>query len=176
MRSLYLPLISFILLVLESVAVGFLPETIMASDLYYIPHWILVFSLLVLLFYDQEHTYHGIVNGVIFGFLFELVYTDLLGIYMLAYGIVLYLIHLLIKVLQQNFAVTLLLATISIIVAELILYALYLMVGQIDLAVTEFIRLRLIPTVLSNILFLLVIYPFFAKRLVKWQEQDQQIK
>ncbi|WP_175615113.1 rod shape-determining protein MreD [Piscibacillus halophilus] len=176
MRFLYLPLTLLILLVLESVAVRFIPKSITISDLIYIPHWILVFSLLILLFYDRNHTYHGIINGVIFGALFELVYTDLVGVYLLAYGIALYLVHLLTKVLQQNFAVSFLLVTLSIVVAEFILYFIYSLVGQVDMTVNQFVQLRLIPTTLSNILFLLIIYPFFVKRLTKWQEEDQQIK
>ncbi|MGP4071385.1 rod shape-determining protein MreD [Piscibacillus sp. B03] len=176
MRFLYLPLTLMVFLILESVAVRFIPKSIIMSDLIYIPHWILVFSLLILLFYDKEHTYHGIINGVIFGALFELVYTDLVGIYVLAYGIALYLVHLLIKVLQQNFIVSFLLVFVSIIVAEFILYFVYSLVGQVDLAVQQFMQLRLIPTTLSNLLFLLIIYPFFAKRLMKWQEEDEQIK
>ncbi|WP_054753438.1 rod shape-determining protein MreD [Piscibacillus salipiscarius] len=95
MRFLYLPLTLMIFLILESVAVRFIPTSIVTSNLIYIPHWILVFSLLILLFYDGAHTYHGIINGVIFGLMFELVYTDLAGVYVLAYGIALYFIHLL---------------------------------------------------------------------------------
>ncbi len=66
--------------------------------------------------------------------------------------------------------------TLSIIVAEFILYFVYSLVGQVEITVQHFMQLRLIPTTLSNLLFLLIIYPFFSKRLVKWQEEDQQIK
>ncbi|WP_194840780.1 rod shape-determining protein MreD [Filobacillus milosensis] len=176
MKSLYLPLILFILLVFESTAVRFLPESIMSNNLFYIPHWILIFSLLILLFYDQAHTYHGLINGIVFGLLVDLVYTDLLGIYFLAYGVSLYLVHLFKKVLQQNFFVTLLLGLVVIVSVEFILFTLYTIVGQIDMAMNEFIQDRLIPTTLINLLFLLIIYPFFSKLLLKWQEQDLQIK
>ncbi|MGM8214245.1 rod shape-determining protein MreD [Bacillaceae bacterium W0354] len=176
MRSLILPLILFILLILESITVGLLPTAVLELDLYYIPHWILVFSLLIVLFYDELHSYHGIINGIIFGFLFELVYTEMLGVYLLAYGVALYLAHLSKKLLHQNFAVTLLVVTIGIIVAEFIIYGLYFIVGQVDLALKDFSKQRLIPTVLVNLLFLLVIYPFTAKRLTLWQEQQQQLK
>lgn len=176
MRSFILPVILFILLILESITINLLPSSILALDLYYIPHWLLVFSILITIYYDELHSYYGILNGVLFAFLFELIYTDLLGIYLLAYAVALYMVHLLKRFLHKNFIVTFLLVTVSLIVAEFILFALYFIVGQVDLTLTDFISLRLIPTVLINILFLLIIYPIFAKRLMIWKEKHKQLQ
>ncbi|RPF55474.1 rod shape-determining protein MreD [Aquisalibacillus elongatus] len=176
MRFLYLPLWLIIFLVLESVAIQFLPNSVMQSELLYIPHWILIFSILILLFYDQGKTYHGLMNGIIFGFLTELVYTDLLGVYLLAYGSSLYVIHLLNKLLQQNLFVAIVLSIVGLVIAEFVLFAVYTIVGQVDMVISDFVQIRLIPTTLINLLFLLIIYPVFTKRLIKWQEVDEQMK
>lgn len=176
MRPLILPLVLFILLVFESMTVGLLPTTILEQEIVYIPHWILVFSLLIVLFYDELHTYHGIINGMIFAFLFELVYTNMLGVYLLAYGVALYMAHLSKRILHRNFLVAFFLVTIGVSVADIIIYEIYFIVGQANLDFSEFVQQRLLPTVLINILFLLIIYPFTAKRLMIWQEQQQQLK
>lgn len=73
MKGLFLPLILFALLIAESIATELLPNNILL-ELYFIPHWILVFSVMITLYYDKEHSYAGIYYGAIFAFISELVY------------------------------------------------------------------------------------------------------
>ncbi|MBR7553419.1 rod shape-determining protein MreD [Allobacillus sp. GCM10007491] len=173
MKGLFLPLILFVLLIAESIATELLPNNILL-ELYFIPHWVLVFSVIITLYYDKEHSYAGIFYGAIFAFISELVYTDLLGVYLFAYGVSLYGVHLFKKLLHVNFLVTLLLVFYALIVCEFLIYGTYFLIGVIDLPVKEYLMERLTPTVLMNLLFFLLIFPYFSKKLTKWKEQPKR--
>ncbi len=173
MKGLFLPLILFALLVFESVATGLLPNNLLL-ELFYIPHWILVFSVLIILYYDKEHTYAGIFYGALFAFISEMVYTDILGVYLLAYGLSLYGVHLFKKLLHVNFLVTLLLVFYALIASEFLIYGTYLLIGVIDLPLQEYLLERLAPTVMINLLFFLIIFPYFSKKLTNWGEQAKR--
>ncbi|WP_188206287.1 rod shape-determining protein MreD [Alkalibacillus aidingensis] len=176
MKVFLLPLFMFLFLVLESVAVELIPQTWWLSNLYYIPHWTLILAALMVVFYDQEHSYVGLLNGIVFAFIIDLAYTNVLGVYLLGYGIALYLIHVLKRFFHRNMLVMLLFIVIALVSADFIIYGLYLVIGQISLDLNDYLLSRLIPTVMINILFLLLIYPIFAKRFSKWKQEIENMK
>ncbi|MDV2581122.1 rod shape-determining protein MreD [Alkalibacillus haloalkaliphilus] len=169
MKVFLLPLFMFIFFVTQSVAAELIPQSFWLGSLYYIPHWTLIFAILIITFYDREHSYVGLLNGLAFAFLTDLVYTNLLGVYFLAYGLALYMVHVLKRYLHKNFLVVLVFSILGLAAAEVLIYSLYFIIGQVDLSFNAYIFNRLIPTLLINILFLLIIYPIFIKKLVKWK-------
>lgn len=172
MKKLYLPLIILLLLVLEGVALEFLPENLIMENLLIIPHWVMIFLVLTTMFYDRENTFYAILYGVLFGLMIDVVYTSVLGIYMFIYGIVAYVISGLTKVLHTNLLVALLLGLVGVGLADIGVYIIYSFIGITDFAWGEYIRLRLIPTLAANLLFLLVFYPFIKGKLEKWSEEQ----
>lgn len=104
MKIFLLPLVTLILLVLQSVLTEVVPSTFLDGMLY-IPHWPLVISIIFMIFYDREHSYVGLMNGLAFAILTDLTFTSILGVYLLGYGLSLYVIHLLKRVLHKNFLV-----------------------------------------------------------------------
>ncbi|WP_099158654.1 rod shape-determining protein MreD [Virgibacillus ndiopensis] len=172
MKRLYLPLILFLFVILEGVSLELLPPKLVMSDLLIIPHWVLIFLVFVSIFYDKEQTYYSVLYGVIFGLLLDIVYTGVLGVYMFTYAIVIYIIHGLKKLLHANIHVTLLLGLIAITVADLLIYLIFFVIGLTEMSGEEYLFYRIIPTVLANLLFLLVLYPFLRKRLVKWSDEQ----
>ncbi|WP_162297855.1 rod shape-determining protein MreD [Halalkalibacillus sediminis] len=173
MKIYIIPGILFGLLVLESIATGLLPAPLLQLEVQYIPHWVLIFSILVLLFFDSPLSYHGIINGMIFALIIDLVYTDLLGVYFLAYAVTLYIIHLLKKLLHQNFYVAMLSVTLGLVIAECLIFGAYLLIGHINLDFNTYVESRLIPTVLINLLFFLIVYPLSVKWLSSWQKEKE---
>ncbi len=103
MSRIVIPFLLFLLLVLEGVALDLLPFSLVESDVQLVPHWVLVFLILKIIFFDREDTYASVIHGFIFGFLIDVVYTGVLGVYMFSYALVVYLIHGLAKVLHANF-------------------------------------------------------------------------
>src|SRR5690606_35699244 len=102
MKKLLLPLMLLIIMVLESTAVIILPDEWFLSDSLIIPHWTLVFLILITVFYDRDNTYYSLLYGILFGFLVDLTYTNILGVYMFSSGFVVYIIHELKKLFHPN--------------------------------------------------------------------------
>src|SRR5690625_645723 len=165
---LLLPLIAFLLLILEGVTIDLLPSFITSQELLIVPHWVFIFLLLINLFYDTNETYHSIAYGLLFGLLIDIVYTDLLGVYMFIYPFALYIIHFMKRILQTNFLMSIVILIVSLVVVELSIYFIYLLTGMISSPISFFLLKRLLPTIIANVLFIVPIYVMFVRRLNKW--------
>lgn len=172
MKRLVFPLILFILLVSEGVAIDLLPSSLTSSDTLIVPHWVLIFLVLINLFYDKSDTYFSIVYGVFFGLLVDVVYTGILGAYMFVYPFSVYIVHLLKRFLQTGLSMTVVIAAICLIVAEFLLFFIYSIVNLIDITFIPFLLHRLLPTVLANILFLIPAYLLSVKHLERWSNEQ----
>lgn len=171
-KRLYIPLILFVILVFEGVALDILPMNLLSDQLFIIPHWLLIFLLFVTLFYDQENTYYGILYGLIFGLLFDIVYTGVLGVYMFSYAIVLLLMAELKKIAMLNVYVVSLLGLIAICLADVAVHLIFSVIQSGYMLWEEYAFLRLIPTLIANSLFFAVMYPISRKKLVKWSREQ----
>ncbi|MDC3412470.1 rod shape-determining protein MreD [Terrihalobacillus insolitus] len=170
MKRFFLPLLLLLFLVFEGVAPEILPRDLINGKLYIIPHWVLVFSIMITIFYDLDHTFYAVLYGVIFGFIIDVVYTDVLGVYMFFYGVVNYFIHGLKLVLHSNLFIALLLVALGVTLADVGLYVTYNFIRIADVTWQDYAMSRLIPTVVANLFFLIVIYPLFKGKLEQWSE------
>ncbi|RLL47962.1 rod shape-determining protein MreD [Oceanobacillus piezotolerans] len=173
MNRLYIPLFLFLILVLEGVATFFLPADLIMGELLIVPHWLLAGLVFVVLYYDSENTYFALMYAVIFGLLFDMIYTSILGVYMFSYATVIYIIHLLKKMLHINFFSMILFHIIGIGAGDLLIYFVYNITDLVDMAWNDYLLDRLLPTIGLNLIFVLVIYPFLKKQLVKWRTTEQ---
>ncbi|WP_156291197.1 rod shape-determining protein MreD [Oceanobacillus salinisoli] len=168
MKRVYILLFLFLFLILEGVAIKFLPSSIVLSEQMMVPHWILLILIFVAVFFDKGHTYHAILYAIIFGFLVDIVYTGILGVYMFSYGIVVYIIHSLKKFLHGNFFVMLLFSILGLILSDLLITFIYDLVGIIKVSWEHYWLDRLVPTVILNLVFFIILYPILVKRLIAW--------
>ncbi|GGJ84120.1 rod shape-determining protein MreD [Lentibacillus kapialis] len=172
MRRLLIPLILFLLLIMEGVALEILPASLLNGDLVFVSHWIFMFLILVAIFYDRESTFFSVFYGLLFGLLTDIVYTGILGVYMFSYGLGAYIVHGMTKLLHANIFVTILLGMAGLVFVEIFNKFVFSVIGISDLTWKAYLIERLTPTIIANILFLLIIYPFFVKWLVEWKEEQ----
>ena len=172
MKRLFLPLILFLFVVLEGLALELLPSKLVMGHLLIIPHWVLVFLVFLAIFYDNENTYYSVLYGLIFGLLIDVVYTGILGVYMFSYALVIYVLHGLKKMLHGNIYVTFILGVIGIAFADILVNFIYTMVGLTDTAWIDYFTYRLLPTIILNVVFLFLLYPLFVKRLIRWNSEQ----
>lgn len=156
-------------MIFEGIGVELLPRTILSSNSQLIPHWVFIFLIFITIFYDQQNTYFSILYSVIYGLLIDIVYTDVLGVYMFSYAIVIYIIHVLKNHFHANFFITMFLGVIGIVLAELIINTIYSVIGVANFIWADYFYFRLLPTILANLVFLIVVYPIFNKKLIKWR-------
>ncbi|KGX89014.1 rod shape-determining protein MreD [Pontibacillus litoralis] len=170
MKRVYLPLLLIVIVVLEGTAMDFLPKEWLTSSFYFIPHWVLVVLVYVAIFYDYDSTYYCVLYGIIFGLLVDIVYTDMLGVYMFTYGLVLYSIHGLKRILHSNWLVTTLLTVVAVVCADVIVYVLYSIIRETDITWYTYVYKMLLPTLVANVVFALLLLPLLPRKLNDWAE------
>lgn len=169
-RLFFFPIL-FLILIFEGIALKLLPEVIINTNLLIVPHWVFVFLVLIALFYDQTETYYAVLYASLFGFLIDIVYTDMLGVYLFTYPVAIYVVHLLKRVFHTNIYSTILMACIGLIITETIIYLIYLTVDITDMTLVNSLFNRLIPTLIANTIMLVLLYPIFKNMLIRWSMQ-----
>jgi rod shape-determining protein MreD len=172
MKKLYLPLILLLIVSLEGVATAMLPKQFIGGDTWLIPHWTLLFLVLVAMLYDLDDSYYSLLYALIFGLLKDIVYTDILGVYMFTYGFSIYLILELRRVLHGNIFVAALLGLLSIVFADVIGYLIYHVIGIAPMDFVTYLLHRLLPTLGANLIMLVILYLIFQKPLQKWSDSQ----
>ncbi|MGX9932056.1 rod shape-determining protein MreD [Virgibacillus salarius] len=172
MKRLYLPLILFLLLVLEGVALELLPGYLLTSDLLIVPHWVLIFLVFIAIFYDKDQTYFSVLYALLFGLLIDIVYTDVLGVYMFSYALIIYAVHGFKKLLHGNIYVAMLLGVCGIALADVSIHLIYTVIGKTDMVWKAYLMHRMLPTIGSNLVFLLMLYPIVVKKLTTWGREQ----
>ncbi|MFP7493496.1 rod shape-determining protein MreD [Terribacillus saccharophilus] len=172
MKKLYLPLIMLLIVSLEGVATAMLPRQFIGGDAWLIPHWSLLFLVLIAMLYDLDNTYYSLLYALIFGLLKDIVYTDMLGVYMFTYAFSIYLILELRRVLHGNIFVAALLGMLSIVFADVIGYIIYHLIGITPIGFGAYLLQRLLPTLGANLIMLVILYLIFNKPLQKWSDSQ----
>lgn len=165
----YIPLILFSFTVLEGVSLKLLPNRLVYADSILIPHWVFIFLICVVIFFEREEEYTSIYYAVIFGLMIDILYTDILGVYMFTYAITIYMIKGISRLLQDNLLSAIIFSVVGLVMMEVLIQLFYIVIGVIQVQWKEYISLRLLPSIMANIVFLLVIYPIVAKWLSNWK-------
>lgn len=167
MKRIVIPIILLIMLATEGVAMELLPASIKFAPIYLTPHWILLFLILVVTFAYPNESFLPIVYAAVFGLMTDIVYTGILGVYMFMLAIAIYIGQLLNRLLQTNFLMILITAILCLFVMEIGLFSIYSLLNVVVSPIEDFLTLRLAPTLLANILFIIIIY-YPSKKLLRW--------
>lgn len=173
MRRLFFLPILFFILIFEGIALKLLPEMIVNTNLLIVPHWIFIFLVLMALFYDRADTYFSVLYACVFGFLVDIVYTSVLGVYMFTYPVAIYVIHLLKAIFHTNIYTAILMTSVGLAIAEIIIYFIYLTVDITDMFWVDNLFNRLLPTVIANIILLIILYPLLRNILIRWRYRSE---
>src|SRR5699024_5373535 len=163
----FIPL--FLILVIEGIAIDFLPQFLAKTNLLITPHWIFMFLLLMTFKFDTNNTFYAVIYGAFFGILVDIVYSDVLGIYLFIYPFVISLVHLSQHLLQTKFFMLLIIPSASLLVVEVLLFIVYSFVSSLDLSPAYFLFNRYIPTLIANVLFLLLLSVLFSAMMERWR-------
>src|SRR5699024_7781387 len=124
-KRLIFPIILFLILVSEGVAIELLPTSLSSTYMLITPHWVFIFLLLITLLYDTNETFFAIIYAVFFGLLIDVVYTGVLGVYMFVYPFSVYIVHLLKRFIQTNLYMTIVISAVSLFIIELLLFLIF---------------------------------------------------
>ncbi|MBA2173453.1 rod shape-determining protein MreD [Halobacillus locisalis] len=171
MKRYVIALFCLILLVLQGMAMSWLPANLIYSDLLITPHWVLGFLIILAIFFDRDDTYFAVWLGLWFGLLIDVVYTGVLGVYMVTYTVVIYVVHGLNKWLHSNFFGSSVLAILGVALADTCLYVIYSFVQITSMTWGDYGLMRLLPTLAANMIFFVILYPIVKERISLWSEE-----
>ena len=86
-------------LFLKVLFVELLPAELFKSSRILVPHFLMVSIIFVTIYISPKH---GIMYGFIFGILFDIVYTEIIGIYLFMFPLIAYITSWIMKILQTN--------------------------------------------------------------------------
>lgn len=157
MRKFLLPLLFLLLFIVESLFVEYLPEKVFGFERIFVPHFLFIALLFLTIFVGKKH---GIIFAAIFGLLFDIVYVEIIGIYLFLYPFISYLIYKLLQVLQANIITAFLAALLGVSLLEIGVYEMNYLIHVTDLDFIGFMNLRFYPTLILNaVVTLIAAYP-----------------
>ena len=157
MRKAFLPIIISLCFLFESVFVELLPAELFKSSSILVPHFLMVAIIFVTVYISQKH---GIMYGFIFGILFDIVYTEIIGIYLFMFPLVAYITSWIMRILQTNIILVSFVAILGVGFLELGVYEMNFLIGRTDMIFASFMDIRLVPTLILNLIFIILVsYP-----------------
>lgn len=161
----------FLLFVIEGTVVQVFSPDRWGIDILMIPRFVLVLLIFSALFLGRIQ---GLFIGLVFGLLYDIIYGGAIGIYGFSMALVGYFSGLTFRIFQQNLFLILLTVLVSLVFHEFIVYGLLSLIRFIDLDVNFFFLHKVIPTLVLNMIFaLLVSYPVRIILIQMKQEEDQ---
>lgn len=170
MRKLFLPFLAVVFFVSESLFIELWPKHIWYEQYVFVPRFLLIFVLFVTIYATRTY---GMAYGVIFGGLYDIVYTEMLGVYMFAFPLIAYIAAKAMKWVHNYLLVACFLSIGFITVLELYVYGIQLLTGKTAMPFEQFYSYRLLPTLLVNALFLLLFSYPLKQRLIKMYERGE---
>ncbi|PEZ10396.1 rod shape-determining protein MreD [Bacillus sp. AFS018417] len=148
-----LPLLLLFVFVLENMFSTIVPTSLFWKNTIAAPHFFLIVLCFVTIYFNSVQ---GIYYGLLFGFLFDMVHTELVGVYIFAYPILAYLVYHAMRILQLNLFIVFCIVLASITALEYYVYGFLTLIGRVHMPAHIFFTDRLLPTLLLNGIFLLL--------------------
>jgi rod shape-determining protein MreD len=164
MQKFILPLFLLLMFILESLFSSVIPTDLFKKDTIAAPHFLFAVLVFITIYYNSGK---GIYFALIFGFLFDMVYTELIGIYLFAYPILVYIVFNAMRILQINVFIVSILVLLGTTALEYYVYGFLSLLGRAHLSLGLFTMQRLLPTLLLNLIFLILFCIPLRKYLLK---------
>ena len=106
----------------------------------------------------------GTFYGVIFGFMYDVIFTSTLGVYAFGMGFIAYLLSISIPFFQRNLIMAILTSIVAIVALEYYVYGMTFLLQLTNLGHDEFLYHRFIPSLIMNVAVIII----FAYPMRKW--------
>ncbi|MFF2447714.1 rod shape-determining protein MreD [Neobacillus sp. NPDC058068] len=153
MKKFLLPLLFLFLFLVESLFVQYLPEDVFGHNRILVPHFLFAAILFLTIFVGKKQ---GIIYAAIFGLLFDIVYVEIIGIYLFFYPFISYIVSKIMQILQSNMIIAFLASLFGIALLEVGVYEMNHVIHVTNLDFMSFVNLRLYPTLILNAVFIVI--------------------
>ncbi|ARK31590.1 rod shape-determining protein MreD [Halalkalibacter krulwichiae] len=162
MSRFFIPTLVFVLLVLEGTIFQLLTPAQNEMDVTLVPRFVIIMLVFIGIHFGR---FSSIVYGLAFGLIYDIVYTQLLGVYMFGFGLIGYAFAFKYKQIQDSLLFHLLLMLAAVALFDYYQFGLYKLIGITDLAANLFFYERFIPGLILNFAFAVIIY-YPVKKLI----------
>jgi len=156
-KKLFLPFLMIICFVGESIFVDLWLKSGAFNEYIFVPRFVAIIVVFISICVAR---FQGILYGLIFGFLYDAVYTEILGVYTFSFAILAYLSSKVMGIFYNNTLVASFLSLLMVAILEFYVYGIYKIIGEANMLFDTFMYNRFVPTVLINLIFtILFSYP-----------------
>jgi rod shape-determining protein MreD len=122
--------------------------------IYLVPRFLILFLIFMAIYYDRKK---AMIYGLIFGLINDIFYIDIIGLYTFLYPFICFIAGSTVKYIHQHLIVTTTLALVLVAILEAALYGFFILISFTDVTFAQFLNTRLIPTMIANAIFLVML-------------------
>lgn len=148
------PAIAVVLFYLEPVFGLFSPLDIGGEYRYLIPRFLIMYLIFISIYYSRNR---AMAYALFFGLLYDVFFLDIIGLYSFLYPLICLIASFIMKYIHQNLIVTTLMSLVLVSGLEFALYQFFSLIGLTDISLQVFVRERLVPTMIANSIFLVML-------------------
>lgn len=163
----FAPLLIFFGFLMDGLLSGVFSEQLYGGTGVMVPRLIVLIFILMSFYLPRNKM---IFYAVIFGLLYDSYYVGILGIYVAAFPLIVYITEKLKRVLNPNPIVVGMMVIINLSLLEFILYEFYKVLSFTTLDTSTFMASRLGPTLLLNLVFFILVFYPLKKMILKMIE------
>ncbi|MFC5558162.1 rod shape-determining protein MreD [Ureibacillus thermophilus] len=151
---LMIPFLAILLFFLEPEFALFSPIEWNGEFFYLVPRFLILYLIFLSIYYNPKR---AVAYGLIFGLLYDVFYIDIIGLYTVLYPLVCYIAGWSVKYIHQHLSITTILSVLLVALMEVVLYYFFRFIDFTNLPFIEFFMNRLVPSILANLLYLIML-------------------
>jgi len=149
-----IPSVAVLLFLLEPEFAMLSPIEVKGHIYYLVPRFLILYLIFISIYYSRQR---AVMYGLFFGVLYDVFYIDILALYSVLNPLICFLAGSIVKVIHQHLVVTTSISVILVAILEFILYQFFYLIDFTAIPLSEFLRSRLLPTIIANALFLMML-------------------
>ncbi|RIN96278.1 rod shape-determining protein MreD [Mammaliicoccus sciuri] len=162
MRFYVIPLIGVLLFYLDSLLTRLSPLTLFNETFIIVPRLTFLYLLIIAVYKNPKV---AIILAIVTGIYTDIYYGGIYGVYTFGYAIFVIMMDKLFKVFYRDILMMVILLISSVVLLEIWVMVFYGFLGIASINIGSIILFRLIPTVVFNLICLIIIFPFVLKLL-----------
>ena len=149
-----IPFVAVVLFLLEPEFALFSPISWGEQTLVLVPRFVILYLIFISIYYSKKR---ACLYGLIFGLLYDVFYIDIIGLYSFLYPLLCFIAGSTVRFIHQHLSVTTILSVVLVALMEVFLYYFFYFIQFTTIPVSDFLSNRLLPTMIANLLFLIML-------------------
>ncbi|RHW38680.1 rod shape-determining protein MreD [Lysinibacillus yapensis] len=149
-----IPFVAVVLFLLEPEFALFSPVAFGEQTYILVPRFLILYLIFISIYYSRKR---ACLYGLVFGLLYDVFYIDIIGLYSFLYPLVCFIAGGTVRFIHQHLSVTTILSVVLVALMEIVLYYFFYFIQFTTIPVSVFLSNRLLPTIIANLLFLIML-------------------